>query len=126
MLAQREQYLRMNGRAVFKLAVQSLEQVALDTLDKVGWGIEDVDVVICHQANHRILTAAAERLGVRPEKFPINIDRLGNTSAASIPVLLDECNREGRFGPGDKLLLISFGAGLTWAAAAIEWTQEAG
>jgi 3-oxoacyl-[acyl-carrier-protein] synthase-3 len=126
MLAQREQYLRMNGRAVFKLAVQCLEQVALDTLEKVGWSIDDVDVVICHQANHRILTAAAERLGVCPEKFPINIDRLGNTSAASIPVLLDECNREGRFGPGDKLLLISFGAGLTWASAAIEWTQEAG
>ncbi len=126
MLAQREQYLRMNGRAVFKLAVQSMEQVALDTLAKVGWTMDDVSLVFCHQANRRIIDAAAERLGVGPDKLPINIDRVGNTSSASIPVLLDECNSQGRIGPGDKLLLMSFGAGLTWAAAAIEWVAGAG
>jgi 3-oxoacyl-[acyl-carrier-protein] synthase-3 len=120
-LAERQQYLQMNGRAVFKLAVQSMEQIALDTLKKVGWTIDSLNAVLCHQANGRIVQATAERLGVSAEKLPMNIDRVGNTSSASIPVLLDECNRHGRFRAGDKLLLISFGAGLTWGAAAVEW-----
>ena len=121
MLEERNHFVRMNGRAVFKLAVQSLDQVARDTLAKVGWSLDDVDHVISHQANQRILDAARERLGVPEAKFPMNVDRLGNTSSASIPVLLDECNRAGRFSPGDKLLFIAFGGGLTWAAAAVEW-----
>ena len=120
-LAERLPFVHMNGSAVFKLAVQSLDQVARDTLARVGWSIDDVDWVISHQANRRILDAACERLGVPVEKFPINVDRLGNTSAASVPVLLDECNRKGMFEPGQKLLLIAFGGGLTWAASAVEW-----
>ncbi len=122
MLAQRQPYLRMKGSQVFKVAVQSLEQVARDTLAKVGWSLDDVDHVIAHQANQRILSAVADRLGVDEARMPMNLSRLGNTSAASVPVLLDECNREGRFKPGDKLLLVAFGGGLTWGACAMEWT----
>ena len=124
-LAQREIFVKMNGPQVFKVAVQSMEQVARDTLAKVGWGIEDVDWVIAHQANKRILSAVADRLDVPAEKMPTNLEVRGNTSAASIPVLLDECNRAGRFKRGDKLLLVAFGGGLTWGASAVEWTQDA-
>ena len=122
-LAQREAFVKMNGPQVFKVAVQSMEQVARDTLDKVGWKIDDVDWVIAHQANKRILSAVADRLEVPSEKMPTNLEVRGNTSAASIPVLLDECNRAGRFKRGDKLLLVAFGGGLTWGACAVEWTQ---
>ncbi len=119
----REHYIRMEGRQTFKVAVQSLEQVAIETLERVGWSIDDVDWVLAHQANRRIVDAATERLGVPSEKVPMNVERYGNTSAASIPVLLDECNRAGRFEPGHKLLLVTFGAGATWGASAIEWTR---
>ncbi len=121
MLAQREQYLRMNGRSVFKLAVQALEGVMHDTAEKAGWKLLEVDHFLLHQANARILEAVTDRLGLPPERVPSNIERTGNTSAASIPVLLDECNRAQRFRKGDKLLLAAFGAGLTWGAAAVEW-----
>ena len=97
-------------------------EVARDTLAKVGWSLSEVDHVIAHQANQRILDAVADRLGMTPEKMPLNLQVRGNTSAASIPVLLDECNRAGRFEPGDKLLLVAFGGGLTWGAGALEWT----
>ncbi|MCP4003569.1 MAG: ketoacyl-ACP synthase III [bacterium] len=122
MLAQRQPYVRMNGQQVFKVAVQSMEQVARDTLAQVGWELDDVDHVITHQANRRILDAVADRLGVEEARMPLNVNKCGNTSAASIPVLLDECNREDRFERGDKLLLIAFGGGLTWGAAALEWS----
>ena len=124
-LARREVFVRMNGPQVFKVAVQSMEQVARDTLAKVGWGIGDVDWVIAHQANQRILSAVADRLEIPSEKMPTNLQVRGNTSAASIPVLLDECNRAGRFRRGDKLLLVAFGGGLTWGASAVEWTRDA-
>ena len=124
MLAQRQQYFRMNGRQVFKLAVQALEQVVRDTLDQTGWSLAEVDWVLVHQANARILEAVADRLEIPPEKMPMNIERTGNTSAASIPVLMDEWNRAGRLAPGDKILCAAFGAGLTWGAAALEWTAK--
>ncbi len=122
MLTQREAFVRMQGRQVFKLAVQSLEQVARDTLDRAGWTLDEVDYVLLHQANRRIIDAVSERLGVPREKLPINVERLGNTSAASIPVLLDECNRAGLLNSGDRLLFAAFGAGMTWAGAALEWS----
>ncbi len=124
MLTQREQFLRMEGRQVFKLAVQALEQVARDTLDKVGWRIEDVDHMIFHQANRRILKAVAERLEIPPEKLPTNLALTGNTAAASIPILLDECQRAARFRPGDRILAAAFGAGLTWAGCAMRWSLD--
>jgi 3-oxoacyl-[acyl-carrier-protein] synthase-3 len=122
MLAQREQFIRMNGRSTFKLAVQALEQVMRETAERAGWKLHDVDHFLIHQANARILEAVCERLELSAERVPANIERTGNTSAASIPVLLDECNREGRLQAGDKLLLAAFGAGLTWGAAALEWS----
>ncbi len=124
MLTQREQYLRMDGRQVFKLAVQALEQVVHDTLKEVGWPIEDVDHFVLHQANRRILKAVAERLEIPDEKLPSNLARTGNTASASIPILLDECQRGARFHPGDQVLCATFGAGLTWAACALRWSLE--
>jgi 3-oxoacyl-[acyl-carrier-protein] synthase-3 len=121
MLAQREQYLRMNGRQTFKLAVQALEQVTRDAASRAGWKFEEVDHFVFHQANLRILEAVAERLEIPAEKVPMNIERTGNTSAASVPVLLDECNRAGRLREGDRLVCASFGAGLVWGAVALEW-----
>jgi 3-oxoacyl-[acyl-carrier-protein] synthase-3 len=122
MLAQRLQYLRMNGRQVFKLAVQALEQVMRDAVQRADWKLEEVDWVLVHQANARIVEAVAERLAMPPERVPMNIQHTGNTSAATVPVLLDEVNREGRLKPGDRILCAAFGAGLTWGAAALEWT----
>lgn len=121
MLAQRERYLRMNGRQVFKLAVQALEQVAHDALEQAGWKLEDVDHFLVHQANLRILEAVQERLSIPAGKMHMNIERTGNTSAASIPVLLDECNRAGKLRRGDKVLCAAFGAGLVWGACALEF-----
>jgi 3-oxoacyl-[acyl-carrier-protein] synthase-3 len=121
-LERREQYLRMNGNRVFKFAVQSMEQIARDTLKRVGWSTGDVTWLLAHQANQRILDAVGERLAFPPERMLGNLERTGNTSAASIPLLLDESVRAGRIRPGDRLLLVAFGAGLTWGAAAIEWT----
>jgi len=120
-LTQREAFVRMKGAQVFKVAVQSMEKVAQDTLHKVGWKTSDLDHVIAHQANKRILDAVADRLEIPAEKMPTNLAVRGNTSAASVPILLDECNRAARFRPGDKVLLLAFGAGLTWGAAALEW-----
>ncbi len=122
MLTQREQYLRMNGRQVFKLAVQAMEQVMLETAGEAGWDVSDVDHFLVHQANVRIIEALRDRLSIPPEKVPMNIERTGNTSAARTRVLRDESNRQGRFKPGDKLLRGAFGAGLTWGSAAVEWT----
>jgi 3-oxoacyl-[acyl-carrier-protein] synthase-3 len=124
MLAQREQYLRMNGRQVFKLAVQALEQVARDAIDQAGWKLDEVDHFLFHQANQRILEAVSERLGLNEARVPTNIERTGNTSAASVPLLLDECNRAGRLSPGDKIVCAGFGAGLVWGAATLEWGSE--
>ncbi len=121
-LAQRQAFIQMNGRQVFKIAVQAMEQVARDVLERAGWQLDEVDHVLVHQANRRIIEAVAERLELPSEKVPTNIEHTGNTSAASIPVLMDECNRAGRFSPGDKILCAGFGAGLTWGGAAIEWT----
>ena len=123
-LTQREHFLRMDGRQVFKLAVQSMEQVARDTLERVGWSIEDLDHVVLHQANRRILNAVCERLGIPDSKRPTNLSRVGNTGAASIPLLLDECQRAARFRPGDRILAVAFGAGLTWAGAALRWSID--
>ena len=121
MLAQREQYMRMNGRQTFKLAVQAMEQVIVDTLAKAGWQLADVDHVLVHQANQRIIEAIVQRLGVPREKVPVNVDLMGNTSAASIPVLLDECQRAGKLKPGDRILCAGFGSGLSWGGIALIW-----
>jgi 3-oxoacyl-[acyl-carrier-protein] synthase-3 len=114
-------YIQMQGNEVFKIAVRSLYEVALEALKANDLTVDDVDFFIPHQANRRILEATAKRLDLPLEKVVMNVDRVGNTSGASIPVALDELNRSGRLKEGDILLLDAFGGGFTWGAALIRW-----
>lgn len=109
--------MRMNGRAIFKFAVGTFGDLIQQTLDKADLSPADVDHYICHQSNVRILEACRERFGIPHEKLPINIDRLGNTSAASVPILFDEQVKAGRIKPGQKVMFVAFGAGLTWTSS---------
>jgi len=121
---QRLHYLRMDGRRIFKFAsrvlADSVRRVVMDS----GLTIDDVALIIPHQANDRIIELARRRLGVPPEKMMVNIDRYGNTSAASIPLALVDALEEGRIKPGDRVVFVGFGAGLTWAAAAVHWEPQ--
>jgi len=110
-----------NGNEVFKVAVRSMEEAALAALKANGAEISDIDLFVPHQANARIIYAVAQRLGLPKERIVVNIGRFGNTSAASIPIALDEAVRAGRLKPGDLLLLAAFGGGLTWGSALIRW-----
>lgn len=109
--------VHMNGQAVFKFAVLKFPEVIEETLNKAGLKAGDVDLYICHQANTRILEAARERFGLEPQRLPINIDRYGNTVAASIPLLFDELRQAGRVHEGQRIMFLAFGAGLTWGAS---------
>ena len=114
-------YIHMAGNEVFKFAVRILEEVALKVVGQSGLSIDQVNLIIPHQANARIVDAAAKRLNLPIERFFCNIDRYGNTSAASIPIALHEAVKAGRVQPGDLVLLVAFGAGLTWGAALLRW-----
>jgi len=118
-----EHYLRMNGREVYKFAVRLIPRAIQEAVDRAGLTLEDVDWFIPHQANIRIIDAAAERLGQPREKFFVNVDRYGNTSSASVPVALYEAVQAGRIRRGDVVVLVAFGGGLTWASAALRWTK---
>jgi 3-oxoacyl-[acyl-carrier-protein] synthase III len=120
-LAERLQYIKMKGNETFKVAVRTLEEIARSTLSANHLRVEDIDLYVPHQANIRILKAVMERLGLPIEKVMLNVDRYGNTSAASIPIALDEAVREGRIKDGSLVMLGAFGAGLTWASAVIRW-----
>ena len=120
-IAERLQYIKMKGNETFKVAVRTLEEIARTTLSANGLRVEDLDLYVPHQANVRILKAVMERLGLPREKVLLNLDRYGNTSAASIPIALDEAVREGRIKDGSLVMLGAFGAGLTWASAVIRW-----
>ncbi|MDC8448680.1 MAG: ketoacyl-ACP synthase III [Nitrospira sp.] len=120
-IAERLQYIKMKGNETFKVAVRTLEEIARTTLSANGLQVEDLDLYVPHQANVRILKAVIERLGLPKEKVLLNLDRYGNTSAASIPIALDEAVREGRIKDGSLVMLGAFGAGLTWASAVIRW-----
>lgn len=109
--------VQMNGQAVFKFAVSTFPRLIQETLDKAGLGPEDVDHYVCHQSNMRILEAARERFGLSPEKLHVNIDRYGNTVAASVPLIFDELRRAGRVHEGQRVMFLAFGAGLTWASS---------
>jgi 3-oxoacyl-[acyl-carrier-protein] synthase-3 len=113
--------LTMNGQEVFKFAVRAVPKVLLAALKDAGLGKEDLDWLVLHQANMRILSSAAERLGVPQERVVSNLSDYGNTSAASIPIALDEAVRRGDIKKGDILGLAGFGAGLSWAAAIVRW-----
>jgi 3-oxoacyl-[acyl-carrier-protein] synthase III len=114
-------FIKMRGSETFKVAVRSLAEVSDEVLAKSGLRYADVRWLIPHQANRRIIDAVGQRLEIDPERVYVNVERFGNTSAASIPIALDELNRSGRIDQGDVLLLSAFGAGLTWAGAAIRW-----
>lgn len=109
--------VQMNGSAVFKFAVKTFPDLIEETLKKAGLGPEDVDQFVCHQSNARILKAARERFGLPEEKLYVNIDRVGNTSAASVGICFDELRREGRIADGMRVMFVAFGAGLTWASS---------
>jgi 3-oxoacyl-[acyl-carrier-protein] synthase-3 len=111
----------MNGREIFKVAVRTLTQSARQVLDQNNLAIEDVDWFVPHQANQRILEAVAQRLNLPVEKVLINVDRYGNTSAATIPTMLDEAVRDGRIQEGQLLLVDAFGAGFTYGAILMRW-----
>lgn len=120
-VAARRHFLRMDGKETFKNAVTAMVTAANQALERCGLAIGDIRCVIPHQANQRILSAVAERLGARPEQVFSNVERYGNTSAASVGIALDEAVKSGRIQRGDLVLLVVFGAGLTWGAAVIEW-----
>jgi len=107
----------MNGREVFKFAVTTFQQLIAETLDKAGLGADQIDQYICHQSNARILDAARERFGIPQDKMYVNIDRVGNTSSASVPLCLDELRKSGRVREGQKIMFVAFGGGLTWASS---------
>lgn len=113
--------LAMQGREVFKHAVNAMRRAATVAIEKAGLTTGDISLVIPHQANLRIIDAIAERLEVGKERVFVNLDKYGNTSAAAVAIALDEANRSGSVRSGDHILLVAFGAGLTWASAVIEW-----
>ncbi len=117
----RQHFLKMNGKEIFKLAVRVMEQASLQILDQHGLTTKDVALFIPHQANMRIIESLAKRMKVPLERFHNNLDRCGNTSAASVGIALDEAFRQGRIQSGDLVLLVAFGAGLTWGASLVKW-----
>lgn len=120
-MAAAEYLMQMDGQAVFKFAVKKVPEVIREVLDANRIRQEEIDYYILHQANRRIVEAVAKRLQEPAEKFPMNLQEYGNTSSASIPILLDEMNREGRLKAGQKIVMAGFGAGLTWGACILEW-----
>ena len=117
-----QHFLKMNGREVYRFAVNVMVRAAREACEMAGFAPSDVDLFIPHQANIRIIRSAADSLGVPDDRVFTNVDRYGNTSAGSVPIALCEAIQEGRLKPGDKLVLVGFGAGLTWAGVAMEWT----
>jgi 3-oxoacyl-[acyl-carrier-protein] synthase-3 len=120
-IAAGEQYLKMQGQEVFRRAVRVVVESARTTLDRAGVAASDVAWFIPHQANIRIIESASSRLGIEADRTIVNIDRYGNTSAASIPLALAEAADDGRLRDGDLVLMSGFGAGMTWASALLQW-----
>jgi 3-oxoacyl-[acyl-carrier-protein] synthase-3 len=118
---ERKHFLKMNGKEVFKIAVREMEQVIRDLLAQHHLTAAQISLVVPHQANIRILHALTERLELPAERVFINLERYGNTSAASIPLALDEARAAGRVRPDDYVILVAFGAGLTWGATLLKW-----
>jgi 3-oxoacyl-[acyl-carrier-protein] synthase-3 len=115
-------FIRMDGKHIFKFAVQAMEQATREAVAAAGLSLDDIDLLVPHQANLRIINATAKALGLPPERTLVNVDRYGNTSSASIPIALQEAEAEGRLREGDRLVLVAFGGGLVWGAVVLEWT----
>ena len=113
-------YLKMNGREVYKFAVHQMTESIRTSMESCGLTAETVKLVVPHQVNQRIIDSATEKLGFQKDKVFLNIEKYGNTSAASVPIALDEARKSGRCGPGDWVIMVAFGAGLTWAAATVK------
>lgn len=118
---QRTHYIKFKGKEVFKLAINNITNLITDTINKNGFSLEDIDLIIPHQSNLRIIEATMEKLGLPMEKAVVNIDKYGNTSSASIPIAIDEARKEGRLSKGDIVMLVAFGGGLTWGSSIIRW-----
>lgn len=114
-------YIRMNGREVFKFAVRQMGESSVTVSEKAGIAKEDIDMLIPHQANIRIMNAARERMGLPYDKMSVTVDKYGNTSAASIPLSMDYEVKRNRIKPGDNIVLVGFGGGLTWGAVCLTW-----
>jgi 3-oxoacyl-[acyl-carrier-protein] synthase III len=114
--------IRMAGRGTFRSAVERLAEAAQQLCAEAGWAAEDVDWFIPHQANLRIIEATAKRLGVSMDRVIVNVERVGNTSAASIPLAIHEAAAAGRLRPGQRIISVAFGSGVTWGGVALEWT----
>jgi 3-oxoacyl-[acyl-carrier-protein] synthase-3 len=122
-VAERMHYIKMQGRDVFRFAVRVIPSATRQVLERAGLSLDDVSLFIPHQANGRIIESAVRDLKFPPEKVYNNLERYGNTSAASIPIALCEAVEEGRLKPGDVVVCVGFGAGLTWGATAVRWTH---
>jgi 3-oxoacyl-[acyl-carrier-protein] synthase III len=120
-VCERSHYMKMAGREVFKAAVLAMSEACDEALRRAGVTADEVDLLIPHQANVRIIEATAKHAGMPMDKVMVNVDRYGNTSSASIPLALDQAITEGRVKPGSLLLLVAFGAGFTWGSAVIRW-----
>ncbi|MFN2569001.1 MAG: beta-ketoacyl-ACP synthase III [Candidatus Dormibacteria bacterium] len=114
--------IRMTGRGTFRLAVERLCEMTAGLCSDAGWSVDDVDVFVPHQANLRIIEAAAKRVGIPMDRVVVNVESVGNTSAASIPIALAQAQAEGRLKPGTRVVCAAFGAGTTWGGAALQWT----
>ncbi|MCL2648289.1 MAG: ketoacyl-ACP synthase III [Phycisphaerales bacterium] len=119
-IAQRLHYLKMNGREVYKFAVHQMTECIRLSMESCGLTTADVKLVVPHQVNQRIIDSATEKMGFPKEKVFVNIHKYGNTSAASVPIAFDEARKSGRCGSGDWIIMVAFGAGLTWAAATVK------
>jgi len=124
-LADRVHLIAMSsGQEVYRRAVNSMTDACRKILEESGYTSDDVALLVPHQANARIMGTVADRLGIPPERCALYLEEVGNTSAASIPIALDNAWREGRLAPGDLVLLTSFGAGIAWGASLLRWTTQ--
>jgi 3-oxoacyl-[acyl-carrier-protein] synthase-3 len=110
-------YLRMHGREIYKFAVTRFQECVSEALERTGLGVNDIQQYICHQSNLRIIESAVEKLALPQDRVYVNIERVGNTSAASVAICLDECMRSGRIVPGKPIMMVAFGAGVTWSTS---------
>lgn len=117
-----QHFIQMNGREVFRFATRVVDRATREVVEKAGLKLDDIDLFIPHQANMRIIQAAARSLAVKEDRIFVNLDRYGNTSSASIPLAVCEAVEAGRLKPGDKIVMVGFGAGLAWAATTVLWT----
>ena len=117
----KDRIIKMNGREVFKFATKAIEDGIKKILEDTGVSLDEIKYIVPHQANSRIISSAAKRLGIEKEKFFVNLDKVGNTSSATVPIALNEMYEKGLLESGDKIILVAFGGGLTYGSALIEW-----